>query len=641
MYFFAETGCLIKGPMKLRLKTIQANLFCSYSALIMVSILIFGVFFYYYTSTLLKNRASQAHQSLCGSISEKLDAEVMKMNTVSMNICYSSLIKNHFYKYLSYDISPDSESTELKVEKYYNSKELMDIFMAIIGPSQTVSQINLYDFNGEMVGAGLCNLTTKISLEKKSWYQQVLRENGDKYISIPHPDPLLAGVRVSNGEQFYISLCRILFDQNWTKQGIVEINQDCDTIFHGLDDLVNREAGQKLIYVFNDQGQLLFPYNRKIDRRQHDYLNLIQPQNNKAVSTTVQNPIHRSREIVTSIHSEYTGWKVLIIESQQLVLAPVITFTRILIYGCIGLLLLTLLMSFALAKKVTIPIQRIHRAIKKLDLEMLFTQTQPKLTSDLNELEELNIAFQNMSIQLKKSMDALLLAQSQEMQSKMLALQSQMNPHFLYNTLSTMIIMTEEDMKDSVITMGKNVSHMLRYISSHKSPLVMLQAEIAHTRNYLECMKFRYRNNLWYEFQIDPRLNALTIPKLVIQPLVENAIKHGAITEPPWQITVKVFISAADAASPTGWRVAVQDNGPGFSREKLAEIRQRITAINEDDLHPRLEPGGMGLLNIYIRLKLVYQQQVIFQLVNCDEGGACVTIGGSMEVAPKQPPSTD
>ncbi len=625
--------------MKIRLRTIRANLFFSYSALIIVSLLIFAVFFYYYTSSLLKTRASQSHQSLCESIGEKLDVELQKMNTASMNICYSNLVKERFYRHLAYNISPDSENTELKVEKYYNAKELMDIFMAIIGPSQMVSQINLYDFNGEMVGAGISNTATRISLAKKPWYHKVLAKNGDKYITSPHPDNLLARVRgginndsiyVSLGvadDSKYISLCRVLYDRNWTRQGIVEVEQDCDTIFHGLDDLMRRESGKKTLYIFNNQGELLFPYKHRIDSRYYRYLQLTKNKNTHAVSATIRSPLDHNREIVTYNQSEYSGWKVLIVESQRLVLAPVVTFTQIVFFSCIGLLLLTLLISYGLAKKVTTPIQSIHRAIKKLDLDMVFTQTQPRLTSDLNELEELNVAFENMSVKLKQSMDALLLSQSQEIQSKILALQSQMNPHFLYNTLATIIIMAEENMNDGVITLCKNVSHMLRYISSPESQLVKIQTELEYTEKYLECMKFRYRNNLSYSFQVQPSMNEMTIPKLLIQPLVENAIKHGTRNEPPWEIAIRAFVENDQ------WRVTVQDNGPGFGPEALANIRQKIREIDENGLLPNLELNGMGLLNIYIRLKLVYHEQMVFQIGNPGEGGSGTTvqIGGLPE----------
>ena len=182
-------------------------------------------------------------------------------------------------------------------------------------------------------------------------------------------------------------------------------------------------------------------------------------------------------------------------------------------------------------------------------------------------------------------------------------------------------------MNDGVITLCKNVSHMLRYISSPESQLVKIQTELEYTEKYLECMKFRYRNNLSYSFQVQPSMNEMTIPKLVIQPLVENAIKHGTRNEPPWEIAIRAFIENDQ------WRVTVQDNGPGFNPESLANIRQKIREIDENGLLPNLELNGMGLLNIYIRLKLVYHEQMVFQIGNPGEGGSGTTvqIGGLPE----------
>jgi two-component system sensor histidine kinase YesM len=611
--------------MKKRLKTIQSSLFFSYSALIMVSITVFAAFFYYYTSSLLKNKASESHKSLCESISRNLDAEITKMNTVSLNICYSNLVTNYYDKYLANLEGQEKTNSILNIEKYNKIKELIDIFVAAIGPSQTVSQINLYDFKGEMVGAGIYNQAAKVALEKKLWYEEVLKKDGEKYISPPHTDELLTTYGTNKG-RFFISLCRVVFDRNWVRQGIIEIEQDCDTIFNGIRESVNGESGQKVIYIFNHEGRLLFPYNEKVTGSFKYYFKAIQNQKPGTESYIIKNPVTSNREIMTYTNSDSLGWTVIVIEPQQQVLAPVVKFTEMVVFGSIGLLLLTMLISFILARKVTTPIQKIHKAIKKMDLEMLFSQTQPKLTSDLNELEELNRAFQNMSVKLKQSMDALLLSQSQEMQSKMLALQSQMNPHFLYNTLATIIIMAEEDMKEAVITMCKNVSHMLRYISSHQSSLVKMKTEIEYTQKYLECMKFRHQKNLAYSIEIDEPMAEIKIPKLVIQPLVENAIKYGTCNEPPWRIEVKGFINDLY------WQVTVKDNGPGFTPEEIANMEQKVTEFDRNNSPPSLELDGMGLLNIYLRLKLIYQEQMLFQISNQPEGGAFVTIGGRINI---------
>jgi two-component system sensor histidine kinase YesM len=101
-----------------------------------------------------------------------------------------------------------------------------------------------------------------------------------------------------------------------------------------------------------------------------------------------------------------------------------------------------------------------------------------------------------------------------------------------------------------------------------------MKAELEYTEKYLECMKFRYRDNLSYSFKIVPGMNEIHIPKLLIQPLVENAIKHGTRNEPPWCIAIEAFIDDHQ------WQVMVKDNGPGFTNLEIANIQQKIKEID-------------------------------------------------------------
>jgi len=116
----------------------------------------------------------------------------------------------------------------------------------------------------------------------------------------------------------------------------------------------------------------------------------------------------------------------------------------------------------------------------------------------------------------------------------------------------------------------------------------------------------------------------LNVPKLIIQPLVENCIKYGLNTEPPWKIRITGRLLSEN------WVVSVTDSGSGFAPEKLDEIRHKLSNsdINSTNL-PEVSHGGMGLVNIYIRMKLYYGDSTIFDLKNVPEGGAVITIGGS------------
>ncbi|MDF2877226.1 MAG: hypothetical protein K0S30_322, partial [Clostridia bacterium] len=154
--------------------------------------------------------------------------------------------------------------------------------------------------------------------------------------------------------------------------------------------------------------------------------------------------------------------------------------------------------------------------------------------------------------------------------------------------------------------------------------LVSLKDELNHTLDYLKCMEMRYEGDLFYTINLSEELLAIQLPKLSLQPLVENAIKFISQTNPPWQIHIEGSIENAI------WKISVIDNGTGFSEEKLLDIQEKINHINTTNLLPSLELNGMGLMNIYIRFKILYQNDVIFILDNVHPHGAHIMIGGRL-----------
>ena len=201
-----------------------------------------------------------------------------------------------------------------------------------------------------------------------------------------------------------------------------------------------------------------------------------------------------------------------------------------------------------------------------------------------------------------------------------------MNPHFLYNSLATISAMADEGMNEEVTRMCQTISRILRYISSDKEPLVSIKEDVAHAKDYLECMKMRYGDNLTYEIDIPDEMAELKIPKLCLQLIVENSIKFATKSvKPPWRIKMSGVMTGIY------WEISVKDNGTGFSAEDLKEINEKIASINETDLLPDLEINGMGLMNIYIRFKTLYHGKHIFRISNNAEGGALVTIGGEFD----------
>lgn len=612
--------------MRKRTKTIQSNLFLTYSFIIIIVLALFVSFFYIWVSSLLKDKAFETIANLSASTSDKLNIEIQKLDYVSMSVLYSNAVKDRFATYINEPAYSSGTSEDTDNDKSYynnNTKELIDILFAIIGPNRPVQQIYLYDFNNRVFGTGTDNRQQYMPVQEKPWFADVMDKNGKKYISTPMKDEELSKFARHIGSPYFISLCRIYLDNYDAPQGIVEVKQYYDEIFKSIDKEIQNDTNIR-IYVYNSNGSLIYPLKENTTDSDNYYFKLRNSKSDQAFSITANNPYSREKELLDYNYSDYTGWTTVVAVSNNKLLSPVVDFTRIVALAAVIILFLALIFSFYAAKKITVPIARLKKAIGSFNLESPVTTAPAEPASDLNELENLSLAFHNMNVNLKKSHDELMLSQQHEMQSKMLALQSQMNPHFLYNTLATISAMAEESMNEQITEMCGNISDMLRYISSDKSPLVRLRTEINYTEKYLSCMKLRHGNKFNYSIEIDDEMKDIRIPKLIIQPLVENALKYGTRNEPPWNMRIRGH------RTHTYWEVSVQDNGPGFDHERLDEINKKIEEINRNGLLPSLELDGMGLLNIYIRLKLTYKNQMIFKIAEYIDGGAIITIGGSI-----------
>jgi sensor histidine kinase YesM len=279
-----------------------------------------------------------------------------------------------------------------------------------------------------------------------------------------------------------------------------------------------------------------------------------------------------------------------------------------------------MVVAYFAARYITNPIDNIFKQVTSFKLDQEHKKTN--IHTKIYELNSLNDGFFDMQEKLRDSINRQMLLQNQEMQSKMLALQSQMNPHFLYNSISAIQSMAEEGMDDEIVIMCQSMASLLRYISSDSDQLVELKTELSHTENYLTCMIIRYQEDLSYSIDIPDNMRDVKIPKLCIQLLVENAIKFSTTIKPPWHIIIRGFM--VDKIS----YISVIDNGPGFDPLTIQDIEDKIRQIDESGLLPSLEIKGMGLMNIYIRLKILNSRDITFKLENLVDGGASVTIGG-------------
>ena len=287
----------------------------------------------------------------------------------------------------------------------------------------------------------------------------------------------------------------------------------------------------------------------------------------------------------------------------------------------LGALILTVLASGLISRRITRPLADICDQIEQIDIEQ--PTSLPEVDSDIREIQTLHTSFSRMQTTLSGHVTKLLELQNQEMQSRMLALQAQMNPHFLFNSLQAIQAMADEGMDEEIAEMCQAMASILRYISSDSAQQVPLEKEIRHTRDYLRCMEIRYQGDLACEVDLPEEMDTIPVPKLCVQLLAENAIKFTTTRRPPYRIRIEGSVSG------DSYELRIRDNGPGFEEETKKALMEQMEEIRRTSTLPSLKINGMGVLHVYIRFYLLYGDQFVFRLENNPDGGACVVIGGN------------
>ncbi len=288
----------------------------------------------------------------------------------------------------------------------------------------------------------------------------------------------------------------------------------------------------------------------------------------------------------------------------------------------VGLLLLVLLAISVTANFISKPLTTLSMDIANINLHNInHALTSPERDYSVEELKRLDAAYREMLVRINKSI-------SYEMKAYLRALQSQMNPHFLYNMLSAIVESGEEENSPRTVAMCIKLTDMMRYIADYDNDRVSIEQELQHTRNYLDLMKERYESCFSYSILADECVLPILVPKLIVQPLAENCFKHGfSGCRPPWHIDIHLRRLSE------GWELTVQDNGIGISLGKIVEIKQRLSAYTKDvpGSFNTLKADGMGLINSILRLTLLQKSPPTYEIKNLPGGGTIIRIGGEID----------
>ncbi|WP_235839243.1 cache domain-containing sensor histidine kinase [Clostridium sp. Marseille-P2415] len=583
-----------------------------------------GIFFFFTYRHYQKNTLEEAAKDLenmCASVKNSVEIQLDNISTISMNLVYSNAVKTNFKEFSDIYRKRDITAGELVASRDH-IEAIHDIITAIIGAYQSAAAINLYTLDGSCVESGYAQRTTKVNLEEKEWYEETMALNGHKYITVPFVNKDLPAKGDNQRSRKFISLVRLFLDSSGQPEGIAEVVFDCGKIF-SLASQLESQNPDSAVYIYNSRQELVYPYNR--------------PAANTDFSSAVMSaglPEQTARMLKAGDGEQYLivrqtipayDWTVILAKPRIAVYGQLQSFRLIFFLTGSLSILFTLLICFYISRRLTIPLQKLTAATGKITINRVLDETKVNLTSADSNIKELSLlceSIRTMYEKLRSTTQEALLSRTEETRAKLQATQSLINPHFLYNCLTNMSVMAEEKMNEDISHMCHALCDYFRYISASGEMYVPMEEEIFYSQRYLECMQLRFSDELEYTLEIAEETKQCYIPKLVTQPIVENAFKYAFQIPPPWKLHISSSIEGA------AWIIRIEDNGGALSDEKKEELLSLYRNLDINEELKLMQIGGLGLKNVYLRLKLLYGDQAVFRIDNSQPQKTIFTVGG-------------
>lgn len=365
--------------------------------------------------------------------------------------------------------------------------------------------------------------------------------------------------------------------------GVILLDIRHDIIQSSINGVTIGEKG--FVFVMDQEDNIVYtPVNGIVYRVNPKWVKAMEP-----MSVQIQGGSYQIRSEL----SPYTGWRTVGVFSMDEVMSSVNTIVYILFTCVIISLVLVVIVSFKFSRTLTNPIFKLKRLMKQAESGDLTVRFNFEHNDEIGELGQ---SFNHMIARIDQLIQMVYVEQENKRTAEMKSLQEQIKPHFLYNTLDTISWMARDYDAEDIVRLVDALTNMFRIGLSHGKDIITVKEEITHVSNYLYIQKIRYKDKLNYVIHVDESLYAIEVPKLILQPLVENAIYHGVKAKRGGgTITI--------TGVPEGENLVftVQDDGAGMLQEKVEELNRRMSERSVLD-----EQKSFGLFYIRERIQLCY-----------------------------------
>ena len=550
-------------------------------AIALISLIIFQRFTNSLNATIIEENSG-----IVGQLGESVDSYLRNAMKVSDSIYYN-VIKNT-------DISNDDIKKGMNLI-YVNNDNMIDDIALISGKGELIESMPAL------------RLKDNINVLEKDFFKKSMAESEYINFSMPHIRDLFD--RNENSYSWVISLSRAVevTDEGKATQALLLINLNY-RYFEEIFSNVNLGNGG-YVYLTNDRGDIIWhPKQNEIYSGRFN-------EDNKYAATlkdgiTVENL--RGKNITLNVRTiGYTGWKLVGVTPSAALGIDGIKFRFFVLFVADLFLFLLAMINAFISDKISNPIKRLDGSVREIESGNLDVEIVP---SGSYEVEHLGKSIKNMLGRIKVLMSDLVAEHNAKRKSEFDTLQSQINPHFLYNTLDIIVWMIENENSDKAVNIVTALAKFFRISLSKGKNIITVKDEVEHVRNYLMIQNMRFKNRFEYSIDVDEEVLSYSSLKLMLQPLVENAIYHGMeFMDGDGEIDVKVF------KEDDSLYFTITDNGLGMSEDMVETLLSK-------DFVPSKKGSGIGVKNVNERIKLYFGSEYGLKVESEPDEGTKITI---------------
>ena len=460
--------------------------------------------------------------------------------------------------------------------------------------------VSIYDMQGNVLSNGNdTNENIKGGSTDLSFDKSVYSNLKDGYaISQPHVNTLY-----QNKYPWVVTIAKKEYSNLFSQQVFVAIDFRFSSIAKYIDKVSIGQRGY--CYIVNSKGQIIY------HPQQQMLFSGLKEENTSEISE-LSDGIHRKKDNIYNISSlDSCNWKIVGVsfndEITQAVKSQVVVG---LIFALFFSAFMSAVIYFLLSRTVTRPVRRLVASMQKFEKQAETFEYKADM-SNVAEFQTLSTSFEHMVLMIQSLVEKVHNEEIVLRKTELKALQAQINPHFLYNTLDSIQWMCEQDNSKDAVKMVGALAKLFRISISHGNEFITISDELKHAESYLIIQSYRYKNQFTYSFDVDKSILDCMCNKITIQPFIENAIYHGLdrmVDE--GEIKIIVERRGKDIA------IIVKDNGLGMTEEQCKAVLQK----------GRSDSKGIGVKNVDDRLKIYFGEEYGITIDSELDVGTTVTI---------------